>query len=164
MFSQTVEYILRVVVFLASQKQVPATTQQISTATQVPIGYLAKIMQRLVKASLVKSQRGRNGGFLLTEHAYQLSLYDIVQMLEPIVRIQACPLARPDHQETLCALHQRLDRAIAAVEKTLQEGTIADLVGQLQECQVGAQLLNKSAVASQPLPPVVPSTAPIGAK
>ncbi|MEI8196087.1 MAG: Rrf2 family transcriptional regulator [Phycisphaerae bacterium] len=141
MFSQTVEYILRVVVFLASQRASATTTQQISDATQVPVGYLAKIMQRLVKANIVSSQRGRNGGFLLHPRAYGLTLLDIIQQLEPIVRIQACPLANPEHKQNLCPLHARLDQAIAAVEQTLGESTIQNLLVQLQNCQVGAALL-----------------------
>lgn len=141
MFSQTVEYILRVVVFLASQRKSATTTHQISDATLVPVGYLAKIMQRLVKAEIVSSQRGRNGGFLLHQRAYGMTLLDIIQLLEPIVRVQACPLAKPEHKANLCPLHSRLDQAIAAVEQTLAESTVQNLLAQLQTCQVGAALL-----------------------
>lgn len=142
MFSQTVEYILRVVVFLASQKSIPATTQQISEATQAPMGYLAKIMQRLVKARIATSQRGRNGGFLLSNEAYKMNLLDIIQQVEPLVRIQACPLARKEHNQNLCPLHKRLDQAVAAVENTLREATIESLIEQLKTCEVGAALLS----------------------
>ncbi len=128
MFSQTVEYILRVIVFLAARHQDPLTTQAISEATHVPIGYLAKIMQRLVKAGLVSSQRGRNGGFVLTERSYKLSVFDIIQILEPINRVNSCPLGLQIHGTTLCPLHRRLDKAIVNVEKTLQESTVADLL------------------------------------
>ncbi len=135
MFSQTVEYILRVVVFLAVREQSPSTTNQISGATQVPIGYLAKIMQRLGKSGLVKSQRRRNGGFVLAKSAYQLSLYDIIQGLEPIGRISRCPLNIPEHRTALCPLHARLDKAVAAVETTLREASIVDLMAQVNRCQ-----------------------------
>lgn len=134
MFSQTVEYILRVVVYLAAQEHNASTTHQISAATHVPIGYLAKIMQRLVKAGLVTSQRGRNGGFLLAPSAYALTLYDIVQSLEPLARVSRCPLHLPQHEGRLCALHARLDRAIEAAAVTLREPTIAGLVAQIGDC------------------------------
>ena len=45
MLSQTVEYSLRAVVWLASHADCPQTNQQIADATLVPAGYLAKIMQ-----------------------------------------------------------------------------------------------------------------------
>ncbi len=47
MFSQTAEYALRAVVYLASQPGTPRTTQEIAKATQVPTGYLSKVMQSL---------------------------------------------------------------------------------------------------------------------
>ena len=43
MFSQTVEYALRAVVFLADQAPAARTTDQIATATHVPKPYLAKL-------------------------------------------------------------------------------------------------------------------------
>ena len=45
MITQTAEYALRAIVFLADQQGAPKTTQQIAEATQVPAGYLAKVMQ-----------------------------------------------------------------------------------------------------------------------
>lgn len=47
MISQTAEYALRAVVYLGSQTGQPTTTQRIAAATQVPVGYLSKVMQSL---------------------------------------------------------------------------------------------------------------------
>ena len=58
MISQTAEYALRSVVFLGSQVGQPVTTQRIAVATQVPVGYLSKVLQGLGKAGLVDAQRG----------------------------------------------------------------------------------------------------------
>ncbi|MBX3137867.1 Rrf2 family transcriptional regulator, partial [Candidatus Obscuribacterales bacterium] len=48
MISQTAEYALRAMVFLAMQKS-PAVGHEIAAATKVPPGYLSKLMQQLVK-------------------------------------------------------------------------------------------------------------------
>jgi len=47
MISQTAEYALRAIVFLADQQGTARTTAQIAEVTQVPPGYLAKVMQSL---------------------------------------------------------------------------------------------------------------------
>ena len=47
MISQTAEYALRAIVYLSDQERKPRTTVQIAKATQVPAGYLAKVMQSL---------------------------------------------------------------------------------------------------------------------
>ena len=57
MISQTAEYALRAIVFLADQAE-PRTTQQIAAATRVPPSYLSKVMQALSRARVVHSQRG----------------------------------------------------------------------------------------------------------
>ncbi len=128
MFSQTGEYALRVIVYLASRAGEPATNKQISAATLVPRGYLAKILQTLSRAGLVKSQRGLHGGSILLGNSAILSLYDVIQAVDPLRRIETCPLALTWHGRELCPLHRRLDDAIGHVEKTLKQATIASLL------------------------------------
>ena len=50
MISQTAEYALRTITYLADQDRTPHTTAQIAEATQIPAGYLAKVMQSLSRA------------------------------------------------------------------------------------------------------------------
>ena len=65
MLSQTVEYALRATVYLATQAGKPATTNEVAARTRVPAAYLAKILQGLSKAGLIRSQRGVGGGVTL---------------------------------------------------------------------------------------------------
>ena len=67
MFSQTVEYALRAVVYLADQAPEARTTDQISEATQVPKPYLSKVLQNLGRSDIVRSQRGIGGGVTLVK-------------------------------------------------------------------------------------------------
>ena len=127
MFSQTAEYALRAAVYLASQGDEPRTVQQIADVTLVPAGYLSKVMQALSRADLVHSQRGLHGGFTLAVSAKDLTVYDIVQAVDPIRRIKRCPLGLKGHIN-LCPLHRRMDNAIALVEAALKESTIAELL------------------------------------
>ncbi|HMQ14602.1 MAG TPA: Rrf2 family transcriptional regulator [Phycisphaerae bacterium] len=130
MVSRTVEYALRAIVWLASQDGSPRTTRQMAHATQVPAGYLAKVMQTLVDAGLVSSQRGLGGGFVLARDPRSISVLDVVAAVEPIPRIRACPLKLSAHQLHLCPLHRRIDDALAMVEKAFAESTIAELLAE----------------------------------
>jgi Rrf2 family protein len=127
MISQTAEYALRAVVYLASQGGEARTVHQVAQATRVKEAYLAKVMQGLSRANLVRSQRGLGGGFSLASPPEQLTVFDVVQAVDPIRRITACPLGLKGHIN-LCPLHRRLDNAIALVEKALRESTIAELL------------------------------------
>ena len=127
MLSQTTEYALRIVVYLASLDGKPATISQIAAATQTPQGYLAKVLRNLALAELVRSQRGLGGGSVLARPAKSISVLDVVQAVDPIRRITKCPLNIKSHAANLCPLHRRLDDAIAMVEKAFARSSIAEL-------------------------------------
>jgi Rrf2 family protein len=127
MISQTAEYALRAIVYLADQ-DAPRTTAQIAKTTLVPAGYLAKVMQSLSRAGLVKSQRGLNGGFTLANDPQELSILEVVNAVDPIQRFPECPLGIPSHGRRLCPLHYRLDQAAAMVEKAFGETMVSELL------------------------------------
>ncbi len=130
MFSQTTEYALRAVVWLASQHDQPRTTREIAATTHVPAGYLSKVLQALGRADLVTSQRGLYGGFTLTKPPERISVLEVINAVDPIHRIDKCPLGLKSHGTQLCALHRQLDDAIAHIERVFATSTIADLLSE----------------------------------
>lgn len=128
MFSQTTEYALRATVWLAQNTGTPQTTQQIAEATKVPLGYLAKVLQALGKAGVVRSARGLHGGFELVKAPEMVSILEIIAVVEPIRRIRSCPLDLNAHRLKLCPLHKKMDQALAMIEETFSSTTLADIV------------------------------------
>ena len=92
MISQTVEYALRAIVTIAQHEGQPCTAKKLAEITQVPLPYLSKLMQGLVRGGMVTSQRGLHGGFLLRRDPGNLTILDVVNVVEPIKRILHCPL------------------------------------------------------------------------
>jgi Rrf2 family transcriptional regulator, nitric oxide-sensitive transcriptional repressor len=127
MISQTAEYALRAVVHLADKGDAPQTTHQIAEVTRVPVGYLPKVMQTLGRAGIVHARRGLHGGFTLAVPSGELTVLDVVQAVDPVQRIEHCPLGIPEHK-SLCTLHARLDETAALLEKALGASTIAELL------------------------------------
>ena len=127
MISQTSEYALRAIVYLAMNPGA-FTTQQISATTKVPASYLSKVMQSLVRAQLVQSQRGLGGGFVLTKSPAEINILEVLNAVDPIQRIRTCPLGLKAHGTTLCALHKKLDDATEIIERTFADTTIAELL------------------------------------
>jgi Rrf2 family protein len=128
MFSQKTEYALRIMVYLASLEPRTPTIPQIAAATQVPAAFLAKILRGLALSGLIRSQRGIHGGSTLAKSAEQITVYDVIQAVDPLKRITSCPLGLKNHGVNLCPLHRRLDEAIAAVEQAFRKSTLADMV------------------------------------
>ena len=127
MISQTAEYALRAVVYLASQADEARTVQQIAAATRVPTGYLAKVMQSLSRAGLVQSWRGAAGGFSLTHAPEEVSVLDVINVVEPVRRFPECPLGLPGHAGKLCPLHQQLDDAARQLEAAFRRQMLSDV-------------------------------------
>ncbi|MBI5762509.1 MAG: Rrf2 family transcriptional regulator [Planctomycetes bacterium] len=145
MTSQTAEYALRAVVWLASQPDQALTTRQISETTKVPADYLSKVLQALARTGLVHSIPGRGGGFRLARAPKRISVLDVINAVDDTQRIRRCPLGLPSHGTNLCPLHRRLDDAMAMVEQAFATSTIAEL---LAESSTSAPLCEKKSVVT----------------
>ncbi len=130
MLSQTAEYALRAVVYLAQHPGEPCTVEAIAKGTHVPVGYLAKIMQQLSRAGLVSSQRGLHGGFHLLRGAEAITLFDPINAVDPFLRIRSCPMGIDHPGDELCSLHRSLDNTLASVERSLKGTTVRDILSQ----------------------------------
>lgn len=134
MFSKTVEYALRAMVHLVEYDlsgQGGQTVEQIAARTGVPVAYLSKVLQALARGNLIISQRGMGGGFRLAHAAREITILAVVNAVDPILRIETCPLGLEAHGANLCPLHRKMDDAMAFVEAQFADTTLAELVGGL---------------------------------
>ena len=69
--------------YLAQRKgEHPATVQEISEATGMPVEYLRKLLSRLINQGLIRSVRGRRGGFLPVPSETPITLLDVHEAME----------------------------------------------------------------------------------
>lgn len=82
--SSKVEYALLALLELASHhnKKVPLTMSEITAKQPIPERYLEQILTNLRRAGVVQSQRGAKGGFLLVREPWQITLLEIVTLVE----------------------------------------------------------------------------------
>lgn len=141
MLSQTAEYALRAVVHLATKTPTACTVRQIAQATQIPPAYLAKVLQRLIRAGILRSRRGLGGGVSITRPLAEVTLLDVVNAVDAIHRITHCPLNLQTHGVNLCPLHKRVDGVLARVEEMLRSTAMCDLLSESRtsdaECGFG---------------------------
>lgn len=128
MFSQTVEYALRAVVYLAGKSPSPAICEEIAAATKVPRPYMAKVLLGLVRSKVLHSQRGLGGGVSLQRNPREVTILEVINAVDPIVRITKCPLEIASHGVNLCPLHRRLDEAMANIEETFRSTTLDQML------------------------------------
>lgn len=128
LFSDACEYGLRAIVWLAQRPGGAFKVREIAEGTRTPPGYLVKILQRLARAGILSAQRGSQGGFTLERAPAELTLLEVIAAVDPIERIERCPLGLASHGTNLCPLHRRIDDAMAAIEEGFGGMTIAEML------------------------------------
>jgi DNA-binding IscR family transcriptional regulator len=91
---------------------------------------MAKVLQGLVKAKILNSQRGLGGGITLNIEPEKLTLLEVINAVDPVKRIKTCPMDLASHGVNLCPLHRRLDNALASVEKAFGSTTLAEILSE----------------------------------
>lgn len=127
MLPKTAEYALRAVVCLGRNPDQTFVADVLAEQTKVPRRYLHRVLQDLVRGSLVRSQSGPGGGYALARDPQDITILEVVNAVGSLERIRHCPLGLPEHT-TLCPLHRELDRVYAATETALARVTIGQLL------------------------------------
>lgn len=124
MLSSRVRYALGALAFLARRPTKAHTTERIAAVTGAPLPTLAKILQTLGRAGIIRTIRGPGGGIRLHCDPARISVLDVVKAIDtsPYRR-----MLRPDALGT--CLYRRLDVLLRLAELVLSRTTIAELSG-----------------------------------
>lgn len=112
---------------LASDSDSLFTTPQIAAALSASEAHLSKVMQRLVKAGLVTSTRGPNGGFRLARPAANIMLVEIYEAIEGAPKPIACLMSVPLCDGEKCILGKMIGEINRIVIDNLTGKTLAQL-------------------------------------
>jgi Rrf2 family transcriptional regulator, iron-sulfur cluster assembly transcription factor len=102
------EYGIRAMTYLAARPfgQV-AALNEIGREQDVPVSFLAKILQSLVHAGLVTSQRGAHGGFALARPADEITVREVVEAVDGPIALNGCVLWPEDCTRSAgCRMHE----------------------------------------------------------
>ena len=72
------DYAVRCLVYLKNNREKVSVLGDISERTRIPQAFLSKILQKMIRRGLVKSTKGKNGGFRLAKDPAAVSVYDIM--------------------------------------------------------------------------------------
>jgi Rrf2 family protein len=129
LFSRPCQYAIRALVHLAShQGETLCQAQEIAEAEGLPAPSLAAILQDLVRAGLIKSQKGPKGGFALTHSMQQITLYQIVEAVDGVNSLSQCAIGlEACSSEMPCPLHDQWKEVRQRFIDYLQSVTILDM-------------------------------------
>ena len=135
MLSNTSKYALRAVIYLAlkEEKDTKIGIKQISQDLKIPMPFLGKIMQTLAKQKVLLSTKGPHGGFSLGKSAYDISLMDIVEIIDGMDNFNMCVLGLDacTQESTHCPIHQdyaEIREKLKALFQSENLGILADRI------------------------------------
>jgi len=126
------DYGIRSVLYLARQpyKKISFVTE-ISDEYKIPRSFLAKILQKLVKAKIVRSYRGVKGGFSLARQAKEISVLDVLEAIEGRLSLNVCLADKKKCDFSRhCPIHSVWANVQAKVTDVLRKSTFDDLARQ----------------------------------
>ncbi len=122
------DYGLRALMQLAAEPDRVFTTDEIASAFGISRNHLVKIIRELAAGGIIATQRGAGGGFHLARPAGEISLGEIVRLLESRSALVEC--FRSDGGACVvtrrCRLKSRLKAAREAFLRELDGTTLAE--------------------------------------
>ncbi len=101
---------------------------EIARLVKAPANYLGKLLRQLSRAGVVEGRKGSNGGFRLLRVPRAISLFDILDPIEHVSRVNACVLGKPRCTGS-CPVHRGWAHARDTYLDFLKTTTLADLSG-----------------------------------
>ena len=134
MLSKKSKYGLKAALFLAREdSQVPILISEIAAREGIPKKFLEQILLELKRHGVVQSRRGKGGGYQLGRPASEISLGEIVRILDgplaPIGCVSVTAYQRCEEcvDESTCGIRQAMKRVRDSTASILDGTTLADV-------------------------------------
>ncbi len=129
MFSKSCKYAIRAVLFLAiyTSELHKMGVDDLSLKLDAPKPFLAKILQQLTRNGLISSQKGRNGGFFLSEQNRKSNLLAVIESIDGPRVFKECVLGLAEcSNDHPCPYHHHVRKyrdqfLILVQEETIEE-------------------------------------------
>lgn len=134
------DYALMAMKHLAERSsQGSLSAKDVADAYGIPPEALAKILQKLVKAGLLQSQHGTNGGYMLARPAHTISAFEVIQAIDGPLFITSCITVRGEcGQSDRCNIREPLRKVNESIEAVLKRIKISHMREEPDQVEVSA--------------------------
>lgn len=131
LLSKTAEYALRAIVYVAlnDAQGLKVGMKDIAKELDLPMHFIGKILQDLVRKGVIASIKGPGGGFFLHRPASDISILEVVQTIDGLEMFRKCGMGMKQCSDSHpCPLHDDIKAYRSQVLKTFSTKTIQTLV------------------------------------
>jgi len=127
--SRSTGYALLAVGYIAKHhEQKIILSQSISKEYDIPLEYLLKILQQLVKATILRSKRGPRGGFSLARPAKKITLLQVIEAVDGPMISQLDLVEQTGREKFSVKTEQIYEKAIAQARGVFEKAKLSDLI------------------------------------
>lgn len=108
MLSKSSKYAIRAVLYITnySNKSKKIGSKEVANQLNIPAPFLAKTLQELTKKKIISSIKGPHGGFYLTRENQKKTLFDIIECIDGIQKLESCFLGQKEcNNINPCVIH-----------------------------------------------------------
>ena len=131
LLSKTAEYALRAIVYVAlsDAQGLKVGMKDIAKELELPVHFMGKILQDLVRKGVIASIKGPGGGFFLHRPASDISILEVVQTIDGLEFFRKCGMGMKQCSDTHpCPLHDDIKAHRNQVLKIFSTKSIQTLV------------------------------------
>ncbi|HSH51217.1 MAG TPA: Rrf2 family transcriptional regulator [Bacteroidales bacterium] len=139
MLSNTCKYAIRAVIYLSLNggEEKKIGIKKISEDLDIPTPFLGKILQTLAKNKLLKSTKGPHGGFGLAKPAKDITLLNIVEIIDGLDFFNTCLIGlrtcKPTaHDDVQCPIHHKYEPISMQIYDLFNSETIENLKNEIE--------------------------------
>lgn len=126
--SKTSDYAIRILVFMAKDPALLYSAKQLIDELNISDKYLRRLLTNLSKSGFIRSVQGRDGGYLFVKNINEITLYDIIDSVEGMQKLNGCILGFEECSCTdPCALHDKWMLVRNEINKVFRETTLSDM-------------------------------------
>jgi Rrf2 family iron-sulfur cluster assembly transcriptional regulator len=128
--SKKTDYALLALCDLArAEEGAVVSAREIAERYDIPVEFLAKILQRLARGKIVASASGATGGYRLARPADTIRVGDVVALIDGPPALAACLRAADNDcaQKSKCTLRGPLARINARISEVLDTISVAEI-------------------------------------
>ena len=128
--NRSTEYALLAVGYIAKNQGTGVVlSDDIAQQYDIPLEYLLKILQQLVRANVLRSKRGPGGGFSLAKSTKNIAMLEVIEAVDgPLTgELNLAKQARNDRYGA--RVQQTYNKAISGARRVLQKTRLSNLLG-----------------------------------
>ncbi len=127
--TKTTEYALKTLSFMALDEKKMFSSEELHENLKIPKKYLQRLLTDLSKNGLIKSIRGRNGGYIFARSIKKIYISDIIDAVEGFNHTPSCLFGLKECAlDNPCAMHDVWSDSQKSIIKTLSSTRLGDLI------------------------------------